>query len=124
MTAPPSTHFTGVAPAVPHLANLPFASLQRVGLAGTFSGHFTNFPLASRQGAALAGVTASDAKETARNTVFSIGFSSPSNQDGRSLLRRCRLDKIDPRITDRGFAALSPLKAEEPGAVIHDDARE
>jgi hypothetical protein len=39
---------------VPHLANLPFASLQRVGAA--FVGHLVNLPLASRHGAAKAEV--------------------------------------------------------------------
>jgi hypothetical protein len=39
------------APGVPHLTNLPFASLQR---AVGFLGHFTNFPFASRHGVATA----------------------------------------------------------------------
>jgi len=46
---------TGFAPLVPHFANLPFASLQRVGLAGALAGHLTNLPFESRQGAAMDG---------------------------------------------------------------------
>ena len=41
--------YAGLAPGVPHLANLPFASLQLTGLAGFFSAHLMNLPCASRQ---------------------------------------------------------------------------
>jgi hypothetical protein len=47
---------TGLAPGVPHLANLPF-SRQRAGLAfaAATGGHLMNLPLASLHGAANAG---------------------------------------------------------------------
>lgn len=44
-------YWASLAPGVPHLANLPLASLQRVGLAA-LAGHLTNLPLLSRHGAA------------------------------------------------------------------------
>jgi hypothetical protein len=46
----------GFAPGVPHLANFPFAALQRTGFAAAFGGHLVNLPLASLQGAARTGV--------------------------------------------------------------------
>jgi hypothetical protein len=52
-------HPIGLAPGVPHLANLPLASLHRFGAAGFLSGHLVNLPLASRHWfAAIAGLTA------------------------------------------------------------------
>lgn len=45
--------YAGFAPGVPHFANLPLASLQRVTVF-VFVGHFMNLPLASRHGAAKA----------------------------------------------------------------------
>lgn len=45
----------GFAPGFPHLANFPFASLQRPGLTAGAGGHFTNLVATSRQGAAKAG---------------------------------------------------------------------
>ena len=45
---------TGVAPGVPHLANLPLASLQTCLAAG--AGHLVNLPFASLHGAAEAAV--------------------------------------------------------------------
>jgi hypothetical protein len=47
----------GFAPGVPHLANLPFASLHTF-FTGAFSGHLMNLPLLSRHGAALEGEAA------------------------------------------------------------------
>ena len=42
----------GFAPGVPHLANLPFVPLHRVGLAGGVVGHLMNLPVfGSLQGA-------------------------------------------------------------------------
>ena len=46
-------YFIGLALGVLHLANLPLASLHRVG-ATVAAGHLMNLPFASRQGAALA----------------------------------------------------------------------
>ena len=45
----------GLAPRVPHFANLPFESRQRVDFAGACLVHFVNLPFASRHGAAIEG---------------------------------------------------------------------
>ncbi len=59
------TDQTGFAPGVPHLANLPFASLQTAFLAG-FSGHLMNLPVfGSLHGAAASGAVAPKARATA-----------------------------------------------------------
>lgn len=53
--APLTVAQTGFAPAVPHLANLPFALLQRTAAFLTVE-HFTNLLFPSRQGAPIAGL--------------------------------------------------------------------
>ncbi|EQB11695.1 hypothetical protein RLDS_21430 [Sphingobium lactosutens DS20] len=64
----------GFAPGEPHLANLPLASLHRLG-AAFFSGHLVNLPLASLQGAALATTGTAAIEAAARNdNRFFIGF--------------------------------------------------
>lgn len=70
-----SHHFTGFAPGVPHLANLPFAALQRVAAGAVFSGHLTNLPLASRHGAASAGVESRAAAVSAAANSFMSNLS-------------------------------------------------
>lgn len=61
---PPAEDQAGLAPGVPHFANLPLASLQRFG-AAFFSGHLTNLPFASLHGAAREGAAVLKAKAAA-----------------------------------------------------------
>lgn len=64
----------GLAPGVPHFANLPFAALQRVAFAGAVGGHLMNLPvLGSLQGAAITGTaTVSRPKLSAVATILRI----------------------------------------------------
>ena len=65
----------GFAPGVPHLANLPFVPLHRVGLAGGVVGHLMNLPFASRHGAASAGVASRAAAVSAAAKIFMSNLS-------------------------------------------------
>lgn len=79
----------GLAPGVPHFANLPLAALHRVGFAGAADGHLVNLPFASLQGAANAGAPASRDKEAAANRSLRMTISSA--QHGRNqAMRSCR----------------------------------
>ncbi len=71
----PTGHLIGFAPGVPHLANLPFAALQRVVAGAAFSGHLMNFPFASLHGAASAGVASRAAAVSAAANSFMSNLS-------------------------------------------------
>jgi hypothetical protein len=77
-----AAHLTGLAPGVPHFANLPFASLQRV-TAGTFGVHLMNLPFVSRQGAARLGA---DPAINPRTDIpmMMLRILDPLNSAGRS----------------------------------------
>jgi len=62
---------TGLAPAVPHFANLPFAFLHRTALVGAF-GHLAKRPLASLHGAAINGALISNDSEASANIIVRI----------------------------------------------------
>jgi len=66
---------TGLAPAVPHFANLPFALLHRTVLAGAL-GHLVKRPLASLHDAAIEGAPTSKDSEAAANSSLRIWLSA------------------------------------------------
>jgi hypothetical protein len=82
---------TGLAPGVPHLANLPF-SLQRTAGFGAAGAHLMNLPLASLHGAAIAGAEpARTANAAAAMTILVRtipSFSVPVSRRKRSYARR------------------------------------
>jgi len=91
---------------VPHFANLPFALLQRAGLAGALGGHFVKRPLASLHGAANAGappaINDKDAAATSRVRMWPI----PKPLMGKAMLCRPRY-----RSTNKAFITFAELSA-------------
>lgn len=91
---------------MPHFANVPFALLQRAGLAGALGGHFVKRPLASLHGAANAGappaINDKDAAATSRVRMWPI--SKPLM--GKAMLCRPRY-----RSTDKAFITFAELSA-------------
>ena len=82
-----SWHHIGFAPGVPHLANLPFAFLQRTGFGCAAAAHLMNLPLASRHGAASAGVDSSAIEAAANMKLRIMGFPS-ADESAREMLCR------------------------------------
>jgi len=85
--------YAGLAPGVPHFANLPFASLQRAGVAA-LGGHFTNLPAALRHGAAMDGeatATSPKAEIARRNLVI---FALPFDVLARASDLQVRSDSV------------------------------
>lgn len=99
---------TGLAPAVPHFANLPFALLHRTVLAGAF-GHFVKRPFASLHGAAIEGAPTSRGSKAAANSSLRI-WHSPARRSGAMKLRRwlSAVNRPSPKL-GRPQIRLSPV---------------
>lgn len=61
--------YAGLAPGVPHFANLPLASLHRTGFVGFLSAHLMNLPCASRQWVAAKLGVAAIVRAAAANAI-------------------------------------------------------